>query len=104
VVTFLTKPTNEATLISFYRRVHPGGALWKKIAVKVPDVKGDSGFAALFLDWLAGVVLVYMILFGTGKLLFGEYLMGLLFYVIAAVAGWIMYRDLSKRGWEVVSR
>jgi SSS family solute:Na+ symporter len=103
-VTFLTRPTAEETLIAFYRRVHPGGALWKPIAVKVPEVKGDSGFGALFVDWIAGVVLVYSILFGTGRLLFGQYLSGVLFYAVAAAAGWVMYRDLSKRGWEIVGK
>ncbi len=104
MVTFLTKPTDEATLFAFYRRVHPGGVLWKPISDKLPDVKGDSGFAHLFVDWLAGVVLVYMTLFGTGKLLLGETGMGLVFFAIALLAGWIIYRDLSKRGWGVVNK
>jgi SSS family solute:Na+ symporter len=103
-VTFLTKPESESTLTAFYRRVHPGGVLWKRISDKLPDVKGDSGFAHLFLDWLAGVVLVYMTLFGTGKLLLGEIGMGLVFFAVALVAGWIIYRDLSKRGWGAVSK
>lgn len=103
-VTFLTKPESESTLIAFYRRVHPGGELWKRISDKLPDVKGDSGFGHLIIDWLAGVVLVYMTLFGTGKLLLGETGMGLVFFAVALVAGWIIYRDLSKRGWGAVSR
>jgi SSS family solute:Na+ symporter len=102
-VTFLTKPTDESTLIAFFRRVHPGGPFWKPIAQKVPDVKGDSGLSHIVVDWIAGVVLVYMILFGTGKLLFGDIMMGLAFYAVAAVAGWVMYRDLSKQGWGVLS-
>ncbi|MFN0159572.1 MAG: sodium:solute symporter family protein [Bacteroidota bacterium] len=104
VVTYLTKPTDEATLFAFYRRVHPGGALWKPIADKLPDVKGDSGFGSLIVDWLAGVVLVYMTLFGTGKLLLGDTMMGLLFFAVAFVAGWLIYRDLSRRGWGTVSQ
>ena len=32
VVTYLTKPTEEKTLIEFYRKIHPGGILWKKIS------------------------------------------------------------------------
>lgn len=103
-VTFLTKPEPEQTLTSFYRRVHPGGSLWKPIAAKLPDVKPDSGLGWLALDWLAGVILVYMILFGTGKLLLGETGLGLLFFAIAFIAGWIIFRDLSKRGWETLSK
>jgi SSS family solute:Na+ symporter len=104
VVTFLTKPTEEGTLLAFYRRVHPGGVLWKPIASKLPEVRGDSGFKGLAMDWLAGVTLVYMTLFGTGKLLLGETLLGVVFFTIAFLAGWVIYRDLSSRGWESVSR
>ena len=32
IVTYLTKPTEEKTLIEFYRKIHPGGILWKKIS------------------------------------------------------------------------
>jgi len=104
VVTFMTRPTEEATLVAFYRRVHPGGVLWKPIANKAPDVQGDSGFGHLMIDWLAGVAMVYMTLFGTGKLLLGEIEVGLIFFAVALLAGWIIYRDLSRRGWGAVSR
>jgi SSS family solute:Na+ symporter len=103
VATYLTPPTDEHTLLAFYRRVHPGGVLWKPIANKLPEVKGDAGFGALFMDWIAGVVLVYTTLFGTGKILFGDYLAGGLLYGIALAAGWLIYADLSKRGWHTVS-
>jgi SSS family solute:Na+ symporter len=102
-VTMLTKPTDESTLLAFYTRVHPGGALWRPIAKKLPGVPGDSGFGRLAIDWIAGIILVYMTLFGTGKLLLGETITGLLFFVIAVAAGAVIYNDLSKRGWGTVS-
>jgi len=103
-VTFLTKPVDEPVLQAFYRRVHPGGRLWKRISDQLPDVEGDKRHAFLLLDWLSGVVLVYMTLFGTGKILLGETTTGLLFYTVALGAGWIIYNDLSKSGWEKVSK
>lgn len=103
-VTFLTRPTNEETLRSFYRRVHPGGVLWRRIAEQVTDVQGDSGFGHLLLDWLAGVVMVYMMLFGTGWLLLGNPGAGLLCYMVAGVSLWLIFRDLNRRGWMAVSR
>ncbi|MEO7676335.1 MAG: sodium:solute symporter family protein, partial [Verrucomicrobiota bacterium] len=66
VVTFLTQPTDEKTLFDFYRRVHPGGWGWQPIASKLPEIKGDQGYAHLFLCWIFGVVLVYSFLFGVG--------------------------------------
>lgn len=99
VVTFLTKPTDEGTLLAFYRRVHPGGVLWRPIAAKLPEVRGDSGFKGLAMDWLAGVTLVYMTLFGTGKLLLGETALGIVYLAVGVAAGYVIYRDFSRRGW-----
>ncbi|MEX0736901.1 MAG: sodium:solute symporter family protein [Bacteroidota bacterium] len=99
-ITFLTKPTDEETLKNFYRRVHPGGRGWKHIQQLLPDVKGDSGYGGLLLNWIAGVVLVYSMLFGTGKIVLGQTLDGILFVMIGLVAAGVMYWDLSKRGFE----
>jgi len=101
-VTFLTRPTDEATLFSFYRKVHPGGVLWKPVARKLPDVKGDSGYLQLFIDWLAGCVLVMFGVFGVGKIIFGQVGTGVSLLVIAALAGCVIYWHLSKIGWEKV--
>ena len=78
LVTFLTKPVAEECLIQFYRRVHPGGIGWRKVEKMVPDVPGDSGFAWLFLDWVCGVLLVYGVLFGIGKVIFWRTVSGVL--------------------------
>ncbi|HUV41632.1 MAG TPA: sodium:solute symporter family protein [Sedimentisphaerales bacterium] len=100
--TFLTRPTDESTLLAFYRRVHPGGVLWKPIAEKAPDVIGDSGYLKLFVDWLAGCVLVMFGVFGVGKIIFGQLGLGLVFLVIAFLAAAVIYRHLSQTGWEKV--
>jgi len=98
VVTFLTKPTEEKTLLEFYRKVHPGGIGWKDIAAKLPDVKSDTGFGFMFMNWILGVVLVYTSLFGIGKLIFGEYLLAMLFLLLAVISGIIIFRNLGKQG------
>ena len=91
-------------LKAFYRRVHPGGFLWKFVADQVPDVQGTTGYGYLFLDWLAGIVLVYMSLFGVGHVIFGDYANGLLFLALAALSAWYIYRDLNRRGWTELAR
>lgn len=98
VVTFLTKPTEEKTLLSFYRKVHPGGIGWKQIAAKLPDVKSDTGFGYMFVNWILGVVLVYTSLFGIGKLIFGDYLLAILFIFLAVISGFVIFRNLGKQG------
>jgi solute:Na+ symporter, SSS family len=97
-VTFLTKPTEEKTLLKFYKKVHPGGIGWKDIASKLPDVKSDTGFGFMFVNWILGVVLVYTSLFGIGKLLFGDYLLATVFILAAIISGFIIYRNLGKQG------
>ena len=99
-VTFLTRPTPEDVLLAFYRRVHPGGLLWKPIADKLPDVKSDTGYWGLLADWLAGVTCVMLCLFGAGKLIFGETTMGLLLLGVAVVLGVLIYWHLSRMKWE----
>lgn len=101
-VTFLTKPTEESVLISFYRRIHPGGVLWKKISDKLPDVEGDKGFFRMFINWFFGVILVYSMLFGSGKVIFGDYFAALLYLIAAIAAVAIIYKNLSEAGWKSV--
>ncbi len=104
LVTYLTAPVPDSTLKDFYRRVHPGGIGWRPVARLLPDVHGDAGFVGLFLDWLAGVVLVYAMLFGIGKLIFGEVALGLLFIAVGLGAVWFISRDLTRRGFAQITQ
>jgi solute:Na+ symporter, SSS family len=96
IVTFLTKPTDEEKLKEFYRTVHPGGVLWKKISVLMPEVESDSGFARMFLNWFLGVVLVYTSLFGIGSLIFGNYLNTVIYLAVAAVCLFVVLKNISE--------
>jgi len=100
VVTYMTRPTDEETLKNFYRRVHPGGIGWKKIAALVPDVAGDTGYGKLFVDWIAGIVLVYSMLFGLGKLILAQATEGAAFIALGLCAAGVIYLDLSRRGFK----
>ncbi len=97
-VTYLTRPERESTLIAFFERTHPGGIGWRAIQKLVPNVKGDSGFGRLFLNWLLGIVLVYAFLFGIGQIILQEYLSGSIILLIGLAAGWGINMDLNKRG------
>jgi len=102
-VTLLTRPSEGATLEKFYTRVHPGG-WWKPVADALPGVDPDSGYGKLVIDWVAGVVLVYSVLFGVGKLLLGYTTEGLLFLGIAALSGSLLVYHLNRMGWEKVGK
>lgn len=99
-VTLLTKPTEDEVLKSFYRKIHPGGIMWKKISSQLPEVESDSGFLKLFINWIIGVILVYSILFGTGKLLLNDYTGFIIYILIAVISIVILYLNISKIGWK----
>jgi Na+/proline symporter len=101
-VTFFTRPTDRETLVSFYRRVHPGGAGWKEIAALVPEIRPDRGFGLSLVNWIAGVVLVYAALFGFGNLILGDTSAGLLLLGAGALAGGFIYWNLSRAGFETI--
>ncbi|MFQ6676275.1 MAG: sodium:proline symporter, partial [Fidelibacterota bacterium] len=104
LVTLSTPPADENTLVSFYKRIHPGGPLWKPISAKLPEVESDSGYPLLFLDWVAGCVLVFSALFGTGKIILGDTGIGLAFLLLALGAAGVITRNMSRMGWEKVTR
>ncbi|MBK8551731.1 MAG: Na+:solute symporter [Ignavibacteria bacterium] len=102
ITAFITKPTEESKLISFYTRVHPGGIGWKRISDKLTHIKSDSGYYLLFINWIAGVVLVYSFLFGFGKIIFGQLFIGVIFLLVGLAAALLIKRNFDKVGWETI--
>jgi Na+/proline symporter len=103
VVTFATDPEPQSKLLEFYKRVRPGITGWKPIAALAPEIAPVHDVLYNLMDWLLGCLMVYMTMFGIGKLLLGSASTGVLFLVIAAAAGYGIYWDLSRRGWETLS-
>jgi solute:Na+ symporter, SSS family len=101
-VTLFTKPTDEEVLFSFYKKIHPGGVLWKKISSKLPEVQSDTGFFRMFLNWIFGVALVYSMLLGIGSVIFSDYKSAIICLVIAVVSIIVIYKNLSELGWKTV--
>jgi len=104
IVTFLTKPEPDSKLLEFYRRVRPSAAGWKHIAALAPEIPATHDGWYNFMDWLLGCLMVYMALFGIGKLLLGSVGLGLSFLAISAASGYLIYRNFSRRGWETLSK
>jgi len=65
-------------------------------------VKVTSSGLSNLLDWIAGCVLIYGVLFGVGKLLLHETGTGLVLLALGLAGGFVIYRDLSRRGWATV--
>lgn len=96
--TFLTAPEPIDKLIAFYRRVRPEGPGWNDIAARA-DLSAEHAHGRLSLqifNWILGVALIYGSLFGIGKLIFKEWGAGLLYLLVAIVAGVLISRNLSR--------
>lgn len=86
-VTFMTRPTDNATLQNFYQRIKPGGPGWGPVEATLPagtQFTGSGKLAFGILAMLVGAMAVYAVLFATGFYLYGN-LTGTL--VAAALAG-----------------
>lgn len=101
--TFLTKPEPDAKLVEFYRRVRPGKFGWARVAELAPDVPVTQQGWYNLLDWILGCLMIYMALFGIGKIVLGSVSIGLVFLLISGASGFAIYWDMSRRGWDKFS-
>src|SRR5437667_42701 len=98
-VTFATPPTDRATLQTFYDRIRPMGPGWDGAVTTRPANPGESVTAA-FLCWFLGCAIIYAALFGTGYLLYGKPVPGIVCLVAAGAAAWGLFRALPRVGFE----
>jgi Na+/proline symporter len=99
-VTFLTKPVPREHLTVFYRRVQPGGRLWKPIAESIPagSIAHPKPHLGLdLLNWILGTVSVWLFLFGIGKIILGPVLLGFVYIFIGAILFTAIYFVLARR-------
>jgi SSS family transporter len=94
-VTLLTPPESAATLEAFYRRVRPGGPGWRAVAGRLGFGEDRiPGGALSWVNWIAGLVAVFATLAGTGQLLLGSALKGVVGLAAAAGALALILRNL----------
>ncbi|MBN1271047.1 MAG: Na+:solute symporter [Candidatus Aminicenantes bacterium] len=102
-VTFLTKPTEEKTLVSFCRLVKPGGPGWSKITGRLrgPDESSESGDKAWqvprgLLCMFLGCSAVYSTLFAVGHWIYGHRTVAMILSAIALVSSMLLVKAWSK--------
>ena len=95
VVTLVTKPESEETLVRFFERVRPNDFGWKPIAriARPSNVQDSLGLA--LIDWIAALGLVYGTLFGIGKLILGETTLAIVWLGLALACLTIILRNLQ---------
>jgi SSS family solute:Na+ symporter len=101
IVTFVTPAESERHLIAFYERVRPGGPGWHRIAQRAGGPPPEP-IGGLFVDWIAGWILIYAVLFGIGSMVLGSMGISVMCFAIAALCAFVITRDLSRRGWKTL--
>ncbi|NQT25602.1 Na+:solute symporter [candidate division KSB1 bacterium] len=92
-VTLLTKPVSDKQLIEFYKKVRPIG-LWGPIRKKIADPAklSTDNFKIVLFQWSAGVISIYCLLFGIGKIILSQYLYGLILIVGGLIAAYYLVK------------
>lgn len=98
-VTYMTRPTNEKTLIDFYKLIQPHANGWQPI-IKSGKAKGELTKIEVttgklpneLLGMFSGIFLVYGALFTIGYGLYGQYTFMFIGLGISLVSAYIMYQ------------
>lgn len=99
IVTFLTNPVDFETLSKFYRLVRPASFGWQPVinSMTEPIRSDDKSMAKSILMIFIGCCLIYSLLFGTGCLLYGQYVLAVLGFILSLLCMLMM-----KRWWHQV--
>jgi hypothetical protein len=85
-VTWLSRPTDRATLVSFYRLVRPAGPGWNGIREEAGVGASPDSFSNSLLAWVLGVAFIYSALFGTGSFIYGKTPLGLMWLAVFTIS------------------
>jgi SSS family solute:Na+ symporter len=95
-VTLATRPTDRATLLSFYRLARPAGPGWKPIAREAGGGASPDSLPQCLLGWVLGCCFVYAALFGAGSFIYGKTAQGAFWAVLFAISGIGLLRLLPQ--------
>jgi Na+/proline symporter len=94
LVTFATRPENDAILLSFYRKVQPASFGWKKVLDRYPSEKQAIGQLPKEIGlMLVGTVMIYAALFATGFFIYGNMNYGTIATIVALTGGFIVLKS-----------
>jgi len=100
VVTFMTKPDDDETLVKFYKKTKPGGPGWKRIKdlAKLSESENNSEWIVPrgILCMILGCFAIYSALFSTGYFIYGEITSGIIFLTSTIVFSYILF-NISKK-------
>lgn len=108
-ITFLTRPTDEETLIKFYRLVKPGGPGWKGFIKRLQergmetDLSPAWNLPANLLNIFLGCIIVYSTLFTVGLWLTGKNIAGAITLALTVLASLALAKNWRTMGGRLKS-
>jgi SSS family solute:Na+ symporter len=98
VVTFLTPPADDETLLAFHRRIRPMGPGWDGAGLGLSSAESEDDPSAAFLAWFLGCVAVYGAVLGTGYLLYGDAVLAVVCLGAAVASAAALLKTLPRVG------
>jgi len=95
LVTFITAPSDDKTLLNFVRRIRPGSSGWKYIYKKYNITPMPSILPAFYLC-IIGILFIFAVCFGIGSILFLSWVKGLVLLSIAVILLLVIFYKLKK--------
>jgi SSS family solute:Na+ symporter len=99
IVTLATSPEPDDVLLAFYRKARPDARGWRPVAARASEIAPTRDLGVNLMAWMLGCGMVYLALFGTGKLLLKQPRLGLLLLGGALVCAVLLYLDQTRRAW-----
>ena len=106
--TFVTQPEAAETLKNFYSRTQPFAAGWKPVLRDAalnnePLEEGSARTLPMgILAMLTGTLLVYSLLFATGKFLYGSYGSASILLAVSLLAAFVLVRLWKRAGADLI--
>lgn len=98
IITYMTKPEPEETLLNFYKKIRPWG-WWSPIAMRAPEIRRPL-FMPVIINWVLGVCFIFFAMIGIGKLLLGSPLVGLAMILVSICSGILIAMRVRKEWTE----
>jgi solute:Na+ symporter, SSS family len=100
IVTFATSSEPQEMLLKFYRSVRPQITGWQPVARFAPEIIPTRDLGRNLVSWALGCAMVYLALFGLGRVLLGPFWLGLALLTASAICAGLLYSNISRTGWS----
>jgi len=103
IITYMTKPVDKKTLISFIKTVQPSGPGWKKILDQaradgeiIDKNIGNNNFPLGIACMVAGCFAIYGALFATGYWIYSQYVLSTVLALVTVVSSLFIWKVWKK--------